>query len=236
MGKKSRRNRTVATSAGAAAAASDFTDRCFHGSTIDKFQQPNSEYMKAAEEYYIMRGHFSNTSLTNVDNITQRIEIFKKYDNDHNHLTEDPEFSRFIFAYCTERYLGSKNFQEYGRRQEIWGLLSLGLMCRYCTTSEEWVKYHRDIDTDRGIIKCLVRETATYCDCMKQGRGIARTMEKVGRCHGCKNEFPKETLSFCNGCQVARYHNHECQIDDWPNHKSACKQVQEGRSGIEIEI
>jgi hypothetical protein len=232
MGEMSRRNRTAA----AAAAAAASPDRCFHGSTIDKFQRPNSEYMKAAEEYYSMRQHFSNTSLTKFHNITQQIEIIEKYDNDHSHLIEDPEFCRFIFAYCTQRCLESKNLQDYGRRQEIWGLLSLGLMCRYSTTSEEWDKYHRDIDTDRGIIKCLVRETATYCDCMKEGRGIARIMEKVGRCHGCKNEFPKETLSFCNGCQVARYDNHECQIIDWPNHKSACKQIQEGRSGIEKEI
>ncbi|MGK3743779.1 MAG: hypothetical protein ACI90V_010638 [Bacillariaceae sp.] len=62
---------------------------------------------------------------------------------------------------------------------------------------------------------------------MKEGKGIAKTMDRTAKCHGCNNEFPKETPSVCNGCQFMKYHNRECQINDWSSHKSFCKNIQE---------
>jgi hypothetical protein len=150
----------------------------------------------------------------------------EKYDDDHKHFTEDPEFCRFIFGYCTEQYLRSNNLHDNDRRVIIIDLLTLGLTIRNSRnkiSNEQSSKYKRDIRTNRGIINCLARETKTYCNCMKEGKDIARTMEKVGSCYGCGNEFPKETLSLCNGCQFVKYHSRECQINDWPIHKLHCK-------------
>jgi hypothetical protein len=243
MGKKSRRNKKTGNDAASAAAAAattaasasagSGTNRCFHGSTIDKFQS-NSEYMKALMAYENM--HSQVVVLLNNQNGSQTqhmraVDIIRmKYDEDHINLIKDPEFCPFIFAFCTEQYLASNNFKNQLLHQMIQALLLLGSTCRFknILSSDENEKYLRDSLTERGIIKILARETATYCNCMKEGKDIARIMDKLGRCYGCGNQFPKETLSFCNGCQFVRYHNRECQLNDWSNHKLLCKQMQRG--------
>jgi hypothetical protein len=234
MGKKSRRNRktggkndaaSATATAAASASASSGTNQCHHGSTADKFQ-PNGEYRKAAQAYIDMRHQANLLNNQNGSRPQQEIAIQTKYKEDHRHFMKDPEFHRFIFALCTTKYLDGCNFKADGRkRQTIQYLLLLGLSCRYMTTPEKWDKYRRDIKTDRGIIKVLVRETATHCDCMNEGKGIAKTMDQIGRCYGCMEEFPKETLLICNGCQYVRYHNRECQINHWHIHKSDCNNL-----------
>jgi hypothetical protein len=237
MGKKSRRNRktgnndaaTASASASATAAngagsgSGSGTYRCFHGSTAGK-SQPNGEYMKAAAEYVHMLRQ--ETLLDNQDgSIDQQvIPIERRYFEDHTHLIKDPEFHRFIFAFCTKQYLESNNLKNHSRQQVIFMLLRLGLMFRYRTTPKELTKYYRDIRTDRGIIKVLVRETKTHCKCMNEGKVIAKTMDISGRCYGCMEEFPKETLLICNGCQSVRYHDRDCQRNHWRRiHKFDCK-------------
>ena len=234
MGKKSRRTRKTgnndaasataiataiaATTATAANSASSGTNRCFHGSTADKFH-PNGEFMKAAEKYVDMR----ETLLNNQDGsrTQQEVATEKRYIVDHRHLCTDPEFCRFIFAFCTKQYLASDNFKDQMRRQVIQCLLLLGLRCRYSATPDKLTKYLRDIETERGMIKLLVRETAT-CECMNEGKGIAKKMDKIALCHGCQKEFPKATLLICTGCQYVRYHSRECQINHWHIHKIDC--------------
>jgi hypothetical protein len=241
MGKKSRRNKktgndaatsssvadracaATATAAAAAASLGTTSSGCYHGSTIDKFQ-PNSEFMKAYKEYTDMC-----VQIENINDHDLQLSMKEKYDKDHKHIIHNPEFYRFIWAYCTEQYLKSNNLQEQDPklRQEIWRLLTLGLIgSRNKISNEQCSKYKRDIRTNRGIINCLARETKTYCNCMREGKDIARTMEKIGVCYGCKQEFPKEALSLCNGCQSVKYHSRECQINNWPNHKLHCKKWQ----------
>ena len=110
----------------------------------------------------------------------------------------------------------------------------MGLFCRYRTTPKELHKYDRDIRTDRGIIKVLVRETKTHCKCMNEGKVIAKTMDISGRCYGCMEEFPKETLLICNGCQSVRYHDRDCQRNHWRRiHKFDCKSFSELNAKVE---
>ncbi|OEU11606.1 hypothetical protein FRACYDRAFT_263265 [Fragilariopsis cylindrus CCMP1102] len=239
MGKKSRRTRktgnndaasatataiaattaSATASASAASSASSGTNQCFHGSTAGKFH-PKSEYMKAAQVYFDAR-----RQMTLLDDRDGRNAIRRIYDEDHMHLITDPDFHRFIFAYCTQQYLESNNLKDQSRKPSIKVLLHLGLGYRYRSASTERHKYHRDILTDRGIIKVLVRETKTHCLCMNEGKVIAKTMDIIGICHGCQTEFPKENLSFCSGCQVLKYHNRECQINHWHIHKSSCEAI-----------
>ena len=53
-------------------------------------------------------------------------------------------------------------------------------------------------------------------------------------CHGCRkylveNEKNKPLenevthLKSCTGCQLAKYCNQQCQIDDWKSHKACCR-------------
>jgi hypothetical protein len=55
---------------------------------------------------------------------------------------------------------------------------------------------------------------------MKSKKSEAKEMEKLGRCAGCDDLFPKETLRLRNGCQLIRFHSKECLIEHWPTHKS----------------
>jgi hypothetical protein len=260
MGKKSRNNKKTGNDAtivarasggsggsGGSAAAAAGNERCFHGSTIDKFI-PNSEYMKALKEYLVMRGKLCQfdkvTHNANTDQppLIQLIAIHEtKYADDNMHLMEDPEFCRFLFSYCTVQYLQSDNLKDKRLRYIIVNLLLLCLSCRYdhipkaeaktdgnqldTCLQDTWDKNMRDITSDRGIIKCLAR--GIDCDCMKEEKRIANSMDKIGICYGCEKYFPKETLSFFNGCQIAKYHNRDCQINDWATHKITCKMVKE---------
>ena len=215
---------TIAANDAAANGAGAGTNQCFHGSTAGK-SQPNGEYMKAAAEYVHMLRQ--ETLLDNQDGSKDELALAIRsviYDEDHMHLIKDPEFHRFLFAFCTKQYLASDIFKDPLRRQVVHDLLLFGLMCRYGTTSKELTKYNRDIRTDRGLIKVLVRETRTHCKCMNEGQVIAKGMDIIGICCGCLKYFPKETLSFCSGCQVLKYHDRKCQLDHWHIHKSDCGQ------------
>ena len=152
MGKKSRRNKKTGNDAAsataiasatatdsatataiAASSAGSGTNRCLHGSTDDKLH-PNSEYMKAAAEYVHMLRQ--ETLLDNQDGSKDELALAIRsviYDEDHMHLIKDPEFHRFLFAFCTKQYLASDIFKDPLRRQVVHDLLLFGLMCRYGT-------------------------------------------------------------------------------------------------------
>ena len=234
--------------------ASSGTNPCYHGSTADKFQ-PGSEYLKAVEEYLdtchqisllnnqdgnqvdhrmlmenpgFCRFIFVICTLLNIQDGIRGSQAMQqmKYEEDHRHLMKDPEFSRFIFAFCTQQYLKSNNFKAGTPHPFIHILLTLGIRCRYSTDPEKVKKYFRDISTERGKIKVLARETTTHCNCMNEAKDIAKTMDKMGQCHGCRNDFPKETLRLCDGCQFWKYHDRKCQLRYWPIHEADCKQMQ----------
>ncbi|OEU07184.1 hypothetical protein FRACYDRAFT_251487 [Fragilariopsis cylindrus CCMP1102] len=177
--------------------------------------------MKAVAEYVHMLRQ--ETLLDNQDGSKDELALAIRsviYDEDHMHLIKDPEFHRFLLHPL--------------RRQVVHDLLLFGLMCRYRTAPKELTKYNRDIRTDRGMIKVLVRETKTHCKCMNEGKVIAKTMDKTGRCDGCKEDFPKLTLRICNGCQYVRYHDSDCQRNHWQRiHKFDCKSFSELNAKVE---
>ncbi|OEU18143.1 hypothetical protein FRACYDRAFT_238576 [Fragilariopsis cylindrus CCMP1102] len=237
--------------------ASSGTNPCYHGSTADKFQ-PGSEYLKAVEEYFntCRQGTLLNNQVADkfqpgceymkavweylktchrlLDNQdgSQFLQAMQKmrYDVDHRHLMKDPEFSRFIFAFCTQQYLKSNNFKAGTPPPFIYILLTLGIRCRYSTATQikEFDKYNRDAFTERGIINILFRETKTHCPCMNEAKAIAKTMDKEAICNGCNLIFPKETLRPCTGCQKVDYHNQKCQKKHWPTHRFDCKRFKIG--------
>mmetsp|Transcript_30116 Transcript_30116/g.30590 ORF Transcript_30116/g.30590 Transcript_30116/m.30590 type:complete len:88 (+) Transcript_30116:1-264(+) len=79
-------------------------------------------------------------------------------------------------------------------------VLSLGIELKYIHSAlspdrEKCNKYFRDINTDRGIINVLDRETNKFCNCMKLYKDEAKNMEKVGACSTCRDELPKKLLN-----------------------------------------
>ena len=198
--------------------ASSGTNPCYHGSTVDKFQ-PDNEYMKAVEEYL---NNCQETSLLN----SQDAQLHAgKYNEDYRHLINNPEFCLFIVAICTQYYLASSESPVLHENRQFRCLLFLGYEC-IKPTGDKRSKFNRDACTERGVINILVRETKTHCKCMNEAKDIAKKMDKMGQCHGCRNDFPKETLRLCDGCQFWKYHDRKCQLRYWPIHEADCKQMQ----------
>ena len=84
-------------------------------------------------------------------------------------------------------------------------------------------KYSRDVNTERGLRKCLHRDTNQYCDCMPTKHVEAKGMEKTERCKRCHKEIPKKLMKKCDGCEKVVYCGEKCQIQDWPRHKITCE-------------
>ena len=63
----------------------------------------------------------------------------------------------------------------------------------------------------------------TTCSCLKSMHQEARrTIPKMGRCYGCKEEKGRASLSVCSRCMVTHYCSRECQVTHWPRHKREC--------------
>jgi len=207
---------------------------CTHGSTIENF---NSDYQNAIDEWVS-----NELKATNAEQLTiMLLEYNAKYCDT---LMKDPEFIKHVFAYSTAMFLKYNNYSISGSSSSLdqssvmkivgYGL-SLGLTVKYGSDTEKHMKYARDIHTERGIINCLYRETnnnnntdtdtdtdTVLCNCMKPYKEKAKTMEKVGKCYGCRNEYPKAKLKRCSRCQAVQYCSNECMKEHWPKHKTYC--------------
>ena len=88
----------------------------------------------------------------------------------------------------------------------------------------------RDVGTGstssrRGVLKFFRKRTS--CKCLKKMHLEARkTMPKMGICSGCAKEYERAVLSFCSRCKyIDSYCSRECQVADWPEHKTDCDTV-----------
>jgi hypothetical protein len=88
--------------------------------------------------------------------------------------------------------------------------------------NEIFLKYCRDVRTERGVINCLSRETIEFCDCMVTKKDAAKTMEKLGVCYQCEDLFSKKQLFKCSACHSHQYCSKKCQVNDWTRHKTIC--------------
>lgn len=208
---------------------------CHHGSSEQEFNNGGGEYLKAVEEYI----HRAQILARKQQRPEDAANLSKKFADDYSTLMKDIEFGKFLFAYCTREYFNSNTLKKPVQRTNIRILLALGFLIRYhyiplnegknvgCGSEymEDLSKYNRDIYTDRGIINCLARETP--CKCMKDGKKEAKTMDKIGYCFGCKQEFPKDNLLVCSGCNDVKYHSRDCQLKYWSDHKIQCRLKQQ---------
>jgi len=185
---------------------------CYHGCTKKEFNNSRA-YYKVIEAWV----NNSNTDMVS--------EFIKK----NIRVLVAPSFGRYVIAHITEDYLKGKGDVLLLKR------LILLLQIRYMVIpndegkdvgpgSESFrnlKKYGRDIHTERGRINCMAREIP--CDCMEEKRIAAKSMEKVAMCARCRNEFLKETMLRCKGCNCVQYCSKECSINDWPEHKELCR-------------
>mmetsp|Transcript_44474 Transcript_44474/g.48135 ORF Transcript_44474/g.48135 Transcript_44474/m.48135 type:complete len:220 (-) Transcript_44474:67-726(-) len=208
MGKKSKRCKS-----------NNKSSQCYHGCTKKEFNN-RGEHYKVVEDWI-------RTDLTDDDESYNKEcdEFFKT----HKRVIEDPTFSCFVLAHVTDDFLKGKD-------SDVLNRLVLLVDIRYfyiprhegkdvgpdSEITKNYSKYIRDIETERGRINCMAREIP--CKCMEEKRIAAKLMEKTAVCFECRQEFPKELLLRCIGCDHVQYCSNECSIKHWPNHKDWCKQ------------
>ena len=84
----------------------------------------------------------------------------------------------------------------------------------------------RDIDMSgssrlRDILKFYRKRTS--CSCLKEMHLTARkTLPKLGMCYNCRERKERALLSVCGRCGIHQFCSRECQIENWPLHKSGC--------------
>ena len=165
---------------------------CFHGSSLADFK--NLEYAEAMQAFIFIT--------LNIDEAKLRTD-YDKFFNDHEHLSKNADFCQFVFAYCTHLYQNYHLSVKY--EIDVTSLLTWGIRMRYHSQvekgvdagpgSENWnkiTKYKRDIYSERGVIKCLARETP--CGCMDPKKAETQGMDKTNLCNGCVTHFSKTSL------------------------------------------
>jgi len=177
MGKKSKRCKS-----------NNKSSQCYHGCTKKEFNN-RGEHYKVVEDWI-------RTDLTDDDESYNKEcdEFFKT----HKRVIEDPTFSCFVLAHVTDDFLKGKDDATLRDRLCLLLLMRYELIPRQegkdVDSSESeyyknYNKYDRDIDTERGRIKCMAREIP--CDCMEEKRIAAKFMDKVAMCFGCGKDSPK---------------------------------------------
>jgi len=120
-------------------------------------------------------------------------------------------FGRFVIAHIAEDYL--KGTEQHSIRPLLFMLLHMryDLIPRHemkevspeSNYIRNYRKYCREITTKRGIINCIAREIP--CECVEEKRIEAKSMEKVAMCFCCQEEFLKEKMLRCKGCDHDQY-------------------------------
>merc|ERR1712238_207972 len=193
------------------------TITCLHGSTAEAYDSVC--YKIAIDEW--------GDILKQCTSVATVPDFFQK----HQSLVADLDFIKYIFSFTTRLYLDN-NFLKDNEllKLRVRSMIRLGIICKY-DDGDKINKYCRDIDTYRGIIKCLARETlSASCECMKASKLEAQAMEKLGECFGCMEEFPKMELRLCTRCKVAKFCTNECMKKHWSEHKVNCNLLVEAMS------
>jgi len=192
---------------------------CHHGSTADNFAE-GSKYRMVINEWLSI---FILMILADTNEAEFRI-VISNFHVKHKKLMNNPEFNQCVFAVATDIFLNSSGSEEYSSsKPKLLNVLRFGIRSKYYGDRDKYNKYLRDIETNRGIINVLYRETNTFCKCMTPYKEETKTMEKVGHCYECCQEFPKKLLRRCSRCLVTQYCSNTCMKKSWPTHKQFCR-------------
>ena len=222
---------------------------CYHGSSAEHFVA-DSDFLNLVKSYVVLLKKYEGVN--DAQGHIAHAKFYGDTDNQSLYLDDD--CPNFLFALAVsvylkltsadkERYrklktLGRHTIMEIGEVKktssyELETILKMGLTLKYLVIpqskgekidEEQLRKYRRDVDSERGVINCLYRETS--CDCMVTDKDRANDMDKMDLCHGCRKRFPKATTMVCDGCQTVVYCSEECCVNDWSRHQTYCTILQ----------
>jgi len=218
------------------------TTSCYHSSTEEHFAT-GSKYRVVADKFLLQIYEATRIARSGVDYDRKKEKAKLAFEIEHIRFMLDPEFAKFLFSYVTTLFLSAtpddldksntKKYTEYSHKKIM--LLNLAISCKYwyipgfqAVSKVDHVllnKYSREVmGDDRNIINMLSRETRDYCNCMQPRKEEVKGREKLRKCDGCSDLFPKLSLKSCKRCNVAIYCSRNCQIEDWyAGHKEICK-------------
>ena len=221
---------------------------CYHGSSAEHVVA-GSAFLKVVKSYVVLCKKYEGGDL---DQYQDALDKFYRV-RENKEIMYNVEFPNFVFALGVSLYLKlpSADKENYRKLQmskiDPWGevkqtasyelqnILKLGLSIKYYMSPptkgekidyEQFCKYRRNVNSERGIINCLYRETKKHCGCMVTDKGRANNMEKMDLCHGCRIVFPKAKTKLCDGCTEVVYCSTKCSVDAWPRHKPYCTNAQ----------
>ena len=221
---------------------------CYHGS-LAKYFVAGSAFLKVVKSYVVLCKKYEEGDL---DHYQDALDKFYRV-RENKEIMYNVEFPNFVFALGVSLYLKlpSAEKENYRKLQmsknapwgqvkqtasyELQNILKLGLSIKYYMSPptkgekidhEKFRKYRRNVNSERGIINCLYRETKKHCGCMVTDKGRANNMEKMDLCHGCRIVFPKAKTKLCDGCTEVVYCSTKCSVDAWPRHKPYCTNAQ----------
>ena len=229
---------------------------CYHSSSAEHFVA-DGEFLKIVKSYVVQDKKYNDNDDSNA--LQWNAANHKFFDDKENqNVYLDAEFTNFVFALGVSLYLNLSPEEEEryyklpSREQQIGTaffelrtIMDLGLNIKYFVVPdldktrsqqkqlenrENGNKYIRDLTTERGLIKCLHRETKQHCACMATKSNEAKGMGKVERCFGCAIGFLKKLMKKCDGCELVVYCSEQCQINHWPCHRFFCEREQKRRA------
>jgi len=211
---------------------------CYHGCTKKEFNNCGEHY-KVIEDW---------VRLDLLDDAETHSKECEKFYEKNQRVLGIPTFDRFLVAHIADDYLKGKTAAYL--RSRLFLLVQIrhfpitAIMTNVNKDSRDlriekgamtnFNKYSRDIRTERGVINCIAREIP--CDCMEAKRIEAKSMDKVAMCYFCKEEYLKEKMLQCKGCNRVQYCSVECSIKAWPGHKNYCNKHSTESFGETIEV
>mmetsp|Transcript_28229 Transcript_28229/g.31633 ORF Transcript_28229/g.31633 Transcript_28229/m.31633 type:complete len:245 (-) Transcript_28229:65-799(-) len=197
---------------------------CYHGCTKKEFNNCGEHY-KVIEDW---------VRLDLLDDAETHSKECEKFYEKNQRVLGIPTFDRFLVAHIADDYLKGKTAAYL--RSRLFLLVQIrhfpitAIMTNVNKDSRDlriekgamtnFNKYSRDVHTERGRINLMAREIP--CDCLEEKRKAAKSLAKVAMCYFCWQEYPKQTMLRCKGCELEQYCSQECSIKAWPEHKVYC--------------
>jgi len=97
-------------------------------------------------------------------------------------------------------------------------------------TSDQFRQGVLDLDSRRNLVKFFRKRIP--CNCLDD-EWEALKDERTGKCTLCSKTAEDASLFNCSKCGLIKYCSKDCQVKDWPDHKSLCKELRGKKQFLE---